>query len=592
MKLLVQNKHKRKGNRMKVEQRNFYDQIQKQYWKRIPKERVDEAVLACKEKHAKSTYVFSVIVLVVFTGIGILEAWPTSDASDGFWDLVCSIMLFILNAGFGLFPIWCLWGEPKIVEHKIKSGKAWIKSGQALEYRVGNYSRKPGSRSVAVLFLCQEGQNQVIYEKLFLYKNSHKIIPDQDMITVVVVGGYFIILDQYYPEYAGDEGTCNILNNPEMIWKMESYGYVMEYYDICQEIWEKYVPENGKSKALQGELLRLAELLRSSAKDKNKNWDTECEDACDFLEYYFVYDEENGVSDKNKMLQIISCIRERGRNKEAYENLVLFDYMEDKIAAIYLENKDANDYHYHADRREYLLRKEKMKTLETIPTSRKRKEKIVWGIVAVTISVLFVFLVGRVILDNQKAKKEHTGIMLDVPVVQVDGNDLQLGEKLDDIYGYDYTFMTEDFDMYYSRDFIQTMAAPGESMQFYMVTEENTRKNLLCPFKKTGIKITVTNIGERTDTLFLGRITKIVINERENSDEHVLMLDGIETQNLDRNTAVEELQQTGVKFKEEEVQKFVNGKIDRLVSDSANYRYIIKASQDDKQVILEVESLE
>ena len=159
-------------------------------------------------------------------------------------------------------------------------------------------------------------------------------------------------------------------------------------------------------------------------------------------------------------------------------------------------------------------------------------------------------------------------------------------------YGYDYTFMTEDFDMYYSRDFIQTMAAPGESMQFYMVTEENTRKNLLCPFKKTGIKITVTNIGERTDTLFLGRITKIVINERENSDEHVLMLDGIETQNLDRNTAVEELQQTGVKFKEEEVQKFVNGKIDRLVSDSANYRYIIKASQDDKQVILEVESLE
>ena len=65
-------------------------------------------------------------------------------------------------------------------------------------------------------------------------------------------------------------------------------------------------------------------------------------------------------------------------------------------------------------------------------------------------------------------------------------------------------------------------------------------------------------------------ITKIVIDERENLSESVLVLDGIETQNLDRNTAVKELQQTGVKFKEEDTQKFVNGEIDRLVSDSAN----------------------
>lgn len=49
---------------------------------------------------------------------------------------------------------------------------------------------------------------------------------------------------------------------------------------------------------------------------------------------------------------------------------------------------------------------------------------------------------------------------------------------------------------------------------------------------------------------------------------------------------------TGVKFKEEDTQKFVNGEIDRLVSDSANYRYTIKASQDDKQVVLEIECLE
>ena len=273
----------------------------------------------------------------------------------------------------------------------------------------------------------------------------------------------------------------------------------------------------------------------------------------------------------------------------------MFDYIEDEITDIYIENEEPISYHYSPGGWKDWFWEEEIKPQETADTSPKRKGQIVsWIVTGISIVVftLAFLVVVRNILDDQKVEKAASENMLDVPVVQVDGNDLQLGEKLDDIYGYDYTFMTEDFDMYYSRDFIQTMAAPGESMQFYMVTEENTRKNLLCPFKKTGIKITVTNIGERTDTLFLGRITKIVINERENSDEHVLMLDGIETQNLDRNTAVEELQQTGVKFKEEELQKFVNGKIDRLVSDSANYRYIIKASQDDKQVILEVESLE
>lgn len=576
---------------MKEIVRGIYDPIQKQYWKKIPKERVDEAVMACKKKYQSRFYVFTMFGLLLQMGMVFIILRDCAFKSNDLGDIISSIFLLLFLLVCGLYAPGYVLLEDKIIAHKIKTGKAWIKSGKILTFEKKNSARKLGKHDVIFNFLCQEGHNQVIYMRDLLYKNSRKVIPEQD-VTVVVVDKELIILNRYYPEYAGNEGTFIVRNNPEMIQNMERYGYYMGAYEFCQEIWEKYVPETGKSKALQGELLRLTEFLRSNAMDKNKNWNSECEDACDFLEYYFVYDEENGVSDKNKMQQIISCIRERGRNKEAYEKLVLFDYIEDEIADIYLEKREAIRYRYYTTRYKDSFWEEEMKTQKIGTKSKKHNGKIVWRVVSVVfILFVFIFLIGRDIWHDQKTKKTDSGIMLDVPVVQVDGNTLEVGGKLIDIYESEYACMTEIGDVYSGNNWIKIVLAPKENMQLYIVKEGNDRKNSNHSFNKTGIQVTVTNTGQEADTALVCEITKIVINERENLYKHILLLDGIETKNLDRNAAVDELQQTGVKFDEEETQKFVNGKIDRLVSDSANYRYIIKASQVYKQVILEVECL-
>lgn len=125
----------------------------------------------------------------------------------------------------------------------------------------------------------------------------------------------------------------------ETVLKIETYGYLMKHYDVCQDIWKKYVPDTGKAMEMSAELLRQAEFLRTEAMDhENRNWNTECENACDFLLCY-LGDDVKGykTEDKDQIRQIIECIRERGKNKELYKNSVLFDYLEDHIAEMYLQ---------------------------------------------------------------------------------------------------------------------------------------------------------------------------------------------------------------------------------------------------------------
>ncbi len=58
----------------------------------------------------------------------------------------------------------------------------------------------------------------------------------------------------------------------------------MEYFHICKEIWQRWVPKMGTSKVLQGELLRQIEKLRFEAQNnRNQNWDDSFLACCDFL---------------------------------------------------------------------------------------------------------------------------------------------------------------------------------------------------------------------------------------------------------------------------------------------------------------------
>lgn len=38
--------------------RGLYSPIRKEYWRKIPKERADEAVMACKQKYSSGDYAF------------------------------------------------------------------------------------------------------------------------------------------------------------------------------------------------------------------------------------------------------------------------------------------------------------------------------------------------------------------------------------------------------------------------------------------------------------------------------------------------------------------------------------------------------
>lgn len=60
--------------------------------------------------------------------------------------------------------------------------------------------------------------------------------------------------------------------------------YEQQYLEECKFIWKTYVPENGQSEVLQGELLRQIEKLRNEAKDNgNINWDPDFSYFCEFI---------------------------------------------------------------------------------------------------------------------------------------------------------------------------------------------------------------------------------------------------------------------------------------------------------------------
>ena len=47
----------------------------------------------------------------------------------------------------------------------------------------------------------------------------------------------------------------------------------MEYFNVCKEIWNRWVPQRGYAQVLQGELLRQIERLRYEAQhNENRSW--------------------------------------------------------------------------------------------------------------------------------------------------------------------------------------------------------------------------------------------------------------------------------------------------------------------------------
>lgn len=127
--------------------------------------------------------------------------------------------------------------------------------------------------------------------------------------------------------------------------KNEDYSQI--YFEECKFIWKNYVPRNGKSEVLQGELLRILEKLRFEAQDNgNINWNDDYTMECDYLRDRLC-DMEIFTSDEKAEIKIImdfikDCgtyaqrfnegeIEEVDIEKLAYTNDNLYDRIADKI---------------------------------------------------------------------------------------------------------------------------------------------------------------------------------------------------------------------------------------------------------------------
>ncbi len=58
----------------------------------------------------------------------------------------------------------------------------------------------------------------------------------------------------------------------------------MKYFEEAKAIWKKYVPQNGQSETVEGELIRAIEKLRYEAQNNgNANWDVGFVRFCDYI---------------------------------------------------------------------------------------------------------------------------------------------------------------------------------------------------------------------------------------------------------------------------------------------------------------------
>lgn len=139
----------------------------------------------------------------------------------------------------------------------------------------------------------------------------------------------------------------------------------MEYFNVCKEIWTRWVPQRGHAQVLQGELLRQIERLRHEAQsNENRNWNDDFLYYCDFLRstlrqaQCLTPQEREDVN--SALVRLRSCgevayryyqgdisreeLEEDYNGEVAYLNDDLYDRVCDAIAVFYQANPDPIPY--------------------------------------------------------------------------------------------------------------------------------------------------------------------------------------------------------------------------------------------------------
>jgi len=143
--------------------------------------------------------------------------------------------------------------------------------------------------------------------------------------------------------------------------------YSQQYFDECKYIWKTHVPERGQASCLQGELLRIIEMIRYEAQDNgNVNWDDDYSYFCDFIARSLSEQPMFSEEEKAEIEAIMQHLKECGQyacafasgeitendldpDRLAYTADNLYDIICDKIGKLQKEHPEPISYRHHGE---------------------------------------------------------------------------------------------------------------------------------------------------------------------------------------------------------------------------------------------------
>lgn len=103
----------------------------------------------------------------------------------------------------------------------------------------------------------------------------------------------------------------------------------MKYFEEAKYIWKTYVPRQGQSETVQGELIRAVEKLRDEAqRNGNCNWDKGFVKFCDYIQMTLL---DSNIFDKASRKEVKSSIKRLRKYKSPYLEDDLYDNLTDRI---------------------------------------------------------------------------------------------------------------------------------------------------------------------------------------------------------------------------------------------------------------------
>jgi hypothetical protein len=111
-----------------------------------------------------------------------------------------------------------------------------------------------------------------------------------------------------------------------------------EYRELGRFIWQNYVPKNGQSDTVQGELLRASEKLRDEAhRNGNMNWDSGHEILANYIKKTLMESSDLSWLRKRRLKADIGIVL---NYEEPYLEDDVFDRIEKAILDWYVNNRE------------------------------------------------------------------------------------------------------------------------------------------------------------------------------------------------------------------------------------------------------------